>query len=95
MGPLTPYSIDVLQKIPIKYYSAKKHEFTKYITRTLILIKNIKLKRKLGGNQRILKERVVHDSLDKPLVPSPHQSLVTEKVVDLAHFPSIESVTFE
>ena len=31
MGPLTPYSIEVLQKNPIKYYSAKIHESTKDI----------------------------------------------------------------
>ena len=92
MGPLTPYSIEVLQKIPIKYYSAKKHEFTKDISKTLILFQNVRVRRKLGGNE---KEMVVHDRLAKSLVSSPHQSLVIEKVVDLENFPSIESVTFE
>ena len=38
---------------------------------------------------------VVHDGLTKSLVPSPHQSLVIEKVVDLENFPSIESTPFE
>ena len=38
---------------------------------------------------------VVHDGLTKSLVPSPHQSLAIERVVDLENFPSIESMPFE
>ena len=41
-----------------------------------------------------MKEGVVHDGLAKPLVPSPHHSLVKEEVVDLDDFPSIESMPF-
>ena len=51
--------------------------------------------RKLGGTKRILKEGVVHDGLAKPLVPSPHHSLVKEEVVDMDNFPSIESMPLE
>ena len=50
---------------------------------------------KIGGTKRILKEGVVHDGLAKPLVPSPHHSLVKEEVIDLDNFPSIESMPVE
>ena len=52
-------------------------------------------RRKLGGTERILKERVVHDRIAKPLLPSPHHSLVKEEVVYLDNFPSIESTPLE